>query len=396
MRLVVSGGWSYGNVGDEAIAVSTLYLAKKFFSEYELLVTAYNTNDFLRHHSINALKSIHAIIADEFEQNNISIEYYLHSGNKEITEYISYFDKDTIFLMSGGGYISGTWNDQIFARILEIEVAKMKGAKVFIIGQSIGPIYSKKLSKIFVEAANKCDFLSVRDGQSIEYLKEIGVIKDINLTSDLAMIISDVYPFEGENKNHICVMPACYTKYQPNYVTEKSSLRIFLGKIHNRYNMYKYRRKINKIVANISKQRHIDFVLSTDWDADFNYVQRIIQNTGIKDYSIYRELSILKMCGVLASGELTISSKMHPLIISTSYLIPTIGISYNFKTDHFMDIISRGGCCFRNSKIDTRKCEQIIERDLGKKIERDGIELKKKEIYMLFKALKDSLSNTSL
>ena len=46
-----------------------------------------------------------------------------------------------------------------------------------------------------------------------------------------------------------------------------------------------------------------------------------------------------------------ISSKMHPVIISASYNIESIAISYNFKIDNFMEAIGCQDNCYRNDRL---------------------------------------------
>ena len=110
------------------------------------------------------------------------LENSLGMGNQEedsINEYSNLFDEKSLFIMSGGGYISGGWDSQIFARIKEIQIAKERGAKCYVIGQSIGPIYNDGLRKTLVKALNMCDKLSVRDNTSRDYLIKNGVKKEI-------------------------------------------------------------------------------------------------------------------------------------------------------------------------------------------------------------------------
>ena len=51
---------------------------------------------------------------------------------------------------------------------------------------------------------------------------------------------------------------------------------------------------------------------------------------------------------------------MHPLIVSVSYGIVPVGISYNYKVDDFMVMVGCGKQCFRNHALSAEKLLQAL------------------------------------
>lgn len=349
MKVIVSGGWSYGNIGDEAIAASTIYLINKYFHNEEIVYTAFDVKSFRDNHGIDSIESVHAVLGNisalSTHLNDI-IEFPTKYG---LSNFTSLLDSDSIFVMSGGGYFHEQWSSQFFARIAEIEIAKRCGAKVIVIGQSIGPVISYKGREILRTALNKVDYLAVRDKSSLQLLESLHLIKEVKYIPDLAIIISDIVKKENslKKKRSISIMPASYTSYVGMLSRKKNPL---VEKIIKRMspNSHRYMKMWKAYLEYVIRETDYDIniVLSTIWKWDFNFASKLIigldpERVRLKVCSNYCDL-----CDELSKGILTISTKMHPLIISTSYGIPTIGISYNYKIDDFLYSIDNSNNCF--------------------------------------------------
>lgn len=364
MRVVVSGGWSYGNIGDEAIAAATIFLIKKYLCNAEVIYTSYNPNNFYENHEIEAIKSVHAYIekCSIFDFENI----FANTNKYGLTEFEEMFDENTLFIMSGGGYFHEQWKSQFVSRLLEIEIAKKRGAKVVLVGQSIGPFYSSRSKQLLIKALNKVDFLSVRDESSELMLSQLSLPITIHRSPDLAIIMSDVLQDENKslNENIINIMPASFTSYVGMNSRESNK---YIEKIKKRLSPagIRYRREFQKVVNVLSQREEysVRIVLSTSWEWDKTFARKIAKRNASNKVEICESSDVYELCSLLMNGRITISTKMHPLIISTSYGLPTIGISYNYKVDDFMKLIDNEKNCFRIDKIDAKKIVGIIDRE---------------------------------
>lgn len=341
MNILISGGWSYGNIGDEVIASSTIYLCDKFFKDDTKTYTAYDVSDFRKEHQIDAVPSIHKLICDNHFEDAL-LEEIMNSGVWDA--YLDRIDENSIFIMSGGGYWGGNWRSQMMARFTEILLAKKKNAKVIVIGQSIGPIY-EEYQENFRKVFALIDYITVRDTSSAQYLKKL-VGKEIPIYPDLAVVISDYY-HKCQNENVINIMPAAYTEYTS--IHEKKNRSKLMLKLNRHFSIGAiiYRQTYKKLIRYLSNECNykVQFVMSTNWAWDEEFLQKLIREIDGDNYAVHRNCDAKQLSEVLSTGNMVISSKMHPIIISTSYGIPSIGISYNYKVDNFMDYIGRSYFC---------------------------------------------------
>lgn len=356
MKIVTSGGWSYGNIGDEVILTSTIYLLNKYFNDSEIIYTSYNPMEFNKLYKNEAVPSVHKIIehspitASNYREVLLDVEKY---GLKDYSDMI---DDDTVFIMSGGGYFVEEWTSQFVSRLLEIAIAKMKGAKVVLFGQSIGPINTNAGMAAAKEELDKCDFLAVRDIDSVALLNKIGIAHDINYVPDLAVVISDIIPKAHPVERMIGVMPAAYSSYTSIYSKKKNK---YIEKLKKRFTRagFMYKHEFKKIIKELSKSNSIRIILSTQWSWDVKFANYLAKGIEPDKITIVHTASADELCRQLSSVDTLVSTKMHPLIVASSYDVPTIGISYNFKVDNYMKMIGRKEYC---TKIDELRAKNII------------------------------------
>ena len=64
MKIVLTGGWGYGNLGDDAILSSTFSLLKEVYPDAEFYVLTYDIEDSLEHNNegVKLLRSTHSYI----------------------------------------------------------------------------------------------------------------------------------------------------------------------------------------------------------------------------------------------------------------------------------------------------------------------------------------------
>ena len=98
MKLLISGGWSYGNIGDEVIAESTIKLFSRAFNEKEILYTSYCPQDFKEQHKTTAVDSVHKIIEKKVKSISDFKEIVNNTEKYGLEEYSKLIDEKTIFI----------------------------------------------------------------------------------------------------------------------------------------------------------------------------------------------------------------------------------------------------------------------------------------------------------
>lgn len=367
MKVIISGGWSYGNIGDEAIARATQFEFMRIWPDAEYVYTAYDQNEFFRHHKIESQESVHKLI---HEHSALGINIYniedkfVELKRTIFSSYLKLFNEsDTIFVMSGGGYFLETSEEQFVSRILEIFLADSIGAKIILIGQSLGPFYSNKARALVHKALSLCSYINVRDVSSYRLIKEIDSEIDAKLSCDIANDIKNCYlqeralDTENNDRKVISMMLSVYSHRETagNRIKINKKLIKILNRLTLRKYIYEFR--MRKLVKYFYDRDDcvLQFVMSTDWTWDHKFIAKMTRGLEPSKYRIIKNATIDQLCMAIKNSDYMISCKMHPLIIANSFEIPTIGISYNFKVDDFMKSIGREHFCFINRKLSVEK-----------------------------------------
>jgi len=157
MKVLITGYFGFGNVGDEMI----LHVMKKRFKKegyciYSLVNNPQETNEFDR----SRIKHIYHTIR-----------------------------RSDIVINGGGGILQDkTSSKSLYYYLSIIKIAKMLHKKVTVFAQGIGPV-NKKIDKIVLRnTLNTVDLITVRDRHSSNILTDIGVKKEAYLTGDLAFL----------------------------------------------------------------------------------------------------------------------------------------------------------------------------------------------------------------
>lgn len=398
-RIVISGGWSYGNLGDEVIAKCTIDLLDRYFPNIEKNYTSYDVGNFKVMHNITAIESVHSVFDRQGYGLNEIDACVANPERYEIKDFADLFDSNTLFIMSGGGYFDGRWYNQFAARIVEMKIANMAKAKTAIIGQSIGPLINHQERELLKGVLEKCDFVNVRDVESRCLLHEILPEKEVSCTSDIAITISDLLCDCSEKDKKRCnLVVQIYTDYVNNGVKGEKNNTLY-SKIRKRILLRQYRydlawvrllrkiRKTNKYECNIvlnvqgtGKVKNLHFE---------RYARKLKRLSGCDEINIVNCESVADFCKMLAGAELIISCKMHPLIVSSSYGVKTYALSQHYKIDAYMKWIGRESSCYRNDKFHPKKLvNQILsESDAVQEKSNKLVTLRKQEVYQMFDSL---------
>ncbi len=149
-RIVISGYYGFDNFGDEAI-LSVLVNRLKNFG-FEIVVLSSNPRKTSMNYFVNSIKSFDFFqVAGLLKQSNI--------------------------LISGGGSLlqDVTSLKSLVYYLWVIATALRYKKKVIIFAQGIGPIKNKIAEFFTLKILKKCDYVSVRDQKSCEFLKNAGV-----------------------------------------------------------------------------------------------------------------------------------------------------------------------------------------------------------------------------
>lgn len=350
MRILLSGGWGYGNLGDDAILLASIELIKKKIPNAEITVMSYSPQDTTSLISgIKVIPSIHRIVYGNraYKQlrtykHTLNIEAYsllwkIISLIKRIIRYKSNYkcksilDKFTkgdafeslknifsqydIFIMSGGGYFN-EWEDSFNSRILELELSKQCHSS-FIVGQTLGP-FSKAKQDILKQHLNEIKRIYVRDTASLNELNRLGY--NAILIPDLAL---SYIPQQYRLIDKIAIIPAEIPQYKRDE---------FIQAIYSIC-------KTMKLPIQIAITRLYNGDINCAKDL-FNRMKKI----GIENVTLHIPANYIEVVQTISHSKYVISRNLHGLIIGWREGAKCICLHKERKFISFMAQISASDC----------------------------------------------------
>ncbi|MBE0447481.1 MAG: polysaccharide pyruvyl transferase CsaB [Actinobacteria bacterium] len=168
-KVLISGYYGFGNIGDEAILSAMVALLRAEIPGIEITVASSNPRETEERYRIRAIpRSINAIRRA--------------------------MKTSDLFISGGGGLLQDVTSMQsLVYYCLLLLIARAERVPVMIYGQGVGPV-RRFLSKLLVRlAVSGANVITVRDRSSKKILEDIGVRRDIIVTSDPALLLRPMH-----------------------------------------------------------------------------------------------------------------------------------------------------------------------------------------------------------
>jgi N-acetylglucosaminyldiphosphoundecaprenol N-acetyl-beta-D-mannosaminyltransferase len=314
-KIVISGYYGFGNLGDEAILAGLLKGIRSKVSDVEILVISGNPQDTKGRHQVRAISQLSPKILVELRSADL-------------------------FISGGGGLLQDKTSLRSLLYYLGlIYIAQKLNIPTFICAQGIGPL-TRKLSRWLVKRVlQKSTAISVRDEASKKLLAELG-IDEAFLTADLSFLV-DVEA-EGDHidlgdlpRPLIGVNVRDSQGFDPKDFADKVSRTLALSKGSAIFLSFSpFDVSVCQSVARWLKGKH-----------------KIISNID----SLTKAISVIKRLDIL------VGMRLHSVIFANRLGIATIGLAYDPKVNHFMSVV--GGSCLG---LSSKEMEQLPHTVLEK------------------------------
>jgi polysaccharide pyruvyl transferase CsaB len=279
LKFFVAGYYGFGSLGDELILKCMLNSLFKNFNNLEVYLLLKKTLNFpenvkpvLRKNFLNIIKSI---------------------------------KKSDAFILGGGGILQDKTSLRSLIYYLNlIFIAKTFNKKIFLLGQSIGPLNSEFSKKLTKKILNFSSLICVREENSLSLLKSIGIKGKVKLTSDFVFLFKphkisysltdDILICPREDKNIFSVL--------------EEILNILRENAHNLFFFPFHPKKDNKICKKLSQEN--------------------------SSFYCKRKGNILDNINKVFSNKfLVIGIRLHSLILASVYGIPFLALNYDPKVE---------------------------------------------------------------
>lgn len=316
---IICGNYGANNIGDEAILEGLLYVLKQYDSAAKFVVMSGNPEETKNTHGVEAVK-------------------FFPSGFRSLLNFATisatlkaYKQSDTFVLGGGGLFTDHSSIQAVWIWFVQTVIAKIYNKKIVMIGQSVGPLNSliaKFMTKmVFSWAAS----ISVRDDASKKILFDIGVTSEIQVKSDLAMNLGEIY-------KEIILQKKSGDSEQKRY----SIINLkYLDRTNNVYEEYVV--KLIEYLINQDSQEVYLKPFGAGRISDEEYLNKLIVQYDLdkNKVHVHTDYSLQGTIKLIANAEFVLGMRLHSLILSRVCKVPFIGLNYHDKVKNYFKDTSK-------------------------------------------------------
>ena len=225
--IILSGGWGYGNLGDDALLEASVSMIRKRFPDHPVVVLSYDvlsSKEIVPESaSLSYSPSLHKVLFADKADDSVAAAYsfigrlkilisetksrhmaqsrsrkltkavlaspqgFAEEVSSKVSPFTDLCQDAFLYVMSGGGYLN-SWGEMLVSKYVEMHVAKQYGLKCIMVGQTIGPWQSKESDSLGKLICSMADGAFFRDTDSIADFRRWGLKCKGNAVPDLALL----------------------------------------------------------------------------------------------------------------------------------------------------------------------------------------------------------------
>jgi polysaccharide pyruvyl transferase CsaB len=338
------------NVGDEMIAASFVQYTKERIPSSDITLLTMSPKKTIK------------FINNKLDYKTVKLIPFKLNFIIKVVKLIRTIRKNEVIIIGGGGLFQDQYSANLPSGALFIAgLGKLMNKKVYILGTGAGPIKRKWLSKIMKDILENVDLVSVRDHESMAFLKKLEVENsNVYRTGDLVPLynFNSHVPFKIESERKILTFILRKWKgLNPEKLAELTS-----NLVRNSYTVHFlcYEKMSDELLAQeiISKVKcNNEFV-------------KIISPTDIDD-----------VLTSLQESSLVVSMRLHGCILSNSLRIPLIPVYYESKILEYSKLVNLDNVMISTENLSNDLLDFLLDynskyKNIKKKVE-DSFEILK-------------------
>lgn len=361
MKIIISGGWGYGNLGDDAILLATLDLLQQAYEGAEIVALTYSSDPLVRdrYPNVRFARAAHSVLdwgssESMFRRldrhygllNRVQLKCREAIANSEFAYRIRendpkilYLQREIadadLFVMAGGGYFNEHWASNVRAHLREVDLARAHGVPYALMGQTFGAFRDAALKRRVADMVHGAQAIAVRDEFSHRDLAALQV--DAALIPDIALAETRTHPLTPGDERPVGLV---LNNRSEAFLTRMASI-------------------FARFVADNGMP--VDVIMSRRWQGDLRAsvkAQHILNLHRIENRLVLPS-SVFDLENALARCRLVISENLHGLIIAARNQVPVVAVNdypvgspNHRKFDSFMSQIgSERFCIDRESEV---------------------------------------------
>lgn len=331
MKIVIAGNYGANNLGDELILEGLLEMLKINFERSH--VTVLSGNPWQTADKFNVISVL------KFPSGFRSLLKSIFKTNKTKTA----VKNCDFFILGGGGLFSNLSFKAYIIWAIQAFMAYRYGKPVIMYGQSIGPLSGRLQKWISKKIFKKALFIAVRDEQSKNELKKIGVHKKIYLMPDLIFRIKADKKSSMPREKQAVVALRYLPELNPSFIQEIANFLNFLVE-----------KQGYKIVF-------LDFQKGRDKILHREVIKRL------HDKKKYEEISEIKdsrqLFTLFSNSDLVLGMRLHAVLTAIKTVTPFIAINYAPKVENFLKYAKLNDYLLEMDDLRLQKLYNLIKKD---------------------------------
>ncbi|MCK8816002.1 polysaccharide pyruvyl transferase CsaB [Natroniella sulfidigena] len=323
-KIILSGYYGFNNAGDEAILAALVVGLKKVLGQVEIIVLSANPSWTEEVHGVEAISRTNLV---------------------EITRQL----KEADLLISGGGsLLQDVTSMKTIPYYLSIMIlAKSLKVPVFFCAQGVGPINSTINQKLVKSVLKRVDLITVRDQNSKELLRRIGVRDPIDVTAD------PVFMLEAVNQDRIEAILA-----EEGIDLAQQTVGISIRS----WGDNSYLKQLAVALDRFKEEFEVQLLLiPLHYPTDLEVSQKLRSLMEGEVGMITGNYSPQEVLGLVGQVDLLLGVRLHSLIFAALNKVPLVGISYDPKIDSFLSRLDLSPVGW----IDKLGVEQLSQQIIG-------------------------------
>jgi polysaccharide pyruvyl transferase CsaB len=296
MRILISGYYGFGNLGDEAILAAIVQGLRTRLPEAELIVLTGSPAQTAQQYRVQ--------VADRWR-------------SAEIWKEMRAAD---FFLQGGGGLLQDTTSaHSAYYYLGLLHLARLARTPYMIFAQGIGPLQSSFLRGLTARNLCRAAAITVRDEESATTLREWGVTRPaIEVTADPALLLQPSPPEYQQQLLRQLDLPAD----QP-YIA--ISLRDWPG----------LEEFLPHLVALLQRREEELLVLPFQYDRDLPLALELSRALPNRVHLPLSSLNPADCLSLIQGARAVIGMRLHAVVFAASQATPVVALSYDPKVDAF-------------------------------------------------------------
>jgi len=303
--VMLSGYYGYANSGDDALLEAVIGALRKEDPGLSILVLSKRPSEAVADYNVFAINRL----------NFLRIRKYMK--------------KTRLFIYGGGSLIQDITSTQslIYYTFL-VHMAKFFGMRVMAYGNGIGPVTKAKNIPMAKRALDKFDYISLRDPQSLEDIKALGVTN-----SNVVVSVDPAFSLELEGD----------VRMDEIFAQEKIDMakRYFAVSLRPwQYNETGFTDKIARVIDYTHDKYGVIPLFIPMHKMDLSIINETVAKINCEHVVLSKVYDVRPLIGVISKTEFAMCMRLHTLIYAASVAVPIIGLVYDPKVASFIEYMN--------------------------------------------------------